>query len=56
MVEVDQEKEGEMWAETRVMSGEEGDPEGGRQVGVSLLRVMKGEESMAEERVSPRES
>ena len=53
-MEVDQEKEVARWAETREMSGEEGEPEEGRRVGVSLLRVMKGEESMAMDMESPR--
>ena len=40
MVEVDQVKEEAMWAEAREMSGEDGEPEDGRRVGVSLLRVI----------------
>ena len=46
MVEVDQEKEVAIWAVARDMSGEEGEPEEGRRVGVSLFRVTKGEESV----------
>ena len=55
-MEVDQEKEVEKWAEAREMSGEDGEPEEGRRVGVSLLRVMNGEESIARDKESPRAS
>ena len=53
---MDQEKEVEIWAEAREMSGDDGEPEEGRRVGVSLLRVTKEEESIARERESPRAS
>ena len=56
VVEVDQEKEGERWAEEMETSGEEEGPEEGRRVGESELRVTKWEELMEEEIESPRAS
>ena len=41
---------------TREISGDDGEPFGGKRVGVSVLRVMNGDESMVRERESPRGS
>ena len=53
---MDQENEGSSCAETREMSGEDGEPFGGRRVGVSMLRGMSWEWSSEEEMEDPRES